>query len=344
MTHFNQNDFQFDPVRLLEQQAQVVEPKLRYRGGDVAAWQTRLKAKLRELLGLDRKPVQRCDLDVRTLWKREHSHGFIEKIVFASEVGYQVPAYVSIPHRTKRPMPIFFCLQGHSSGMHNSIAVEKEHEDRPIEVDGDRDFAVACLKRGIPTICIEQRGFGECEDGRHGTYRGCHNPSVLAMMVGRTLLGDRIFDIDRAIDYLESRGDIDMSRVGVMGNSGGGTASMFAGGLLDRVTHVMPSCCFSTFKASIMSVNHCMCNYVPGLLLYAEAADVAGLAAPKPLVIVNGDADPIFPIAEARQSFDQLKAIYRAAGAEDRCCHVVCDGGHRFYAAQAWPAMLGMMA
>ena len=125
-----------------------------------------------------------------------------------------------------------------------------------------------------------------------------------------------------------------------MGNSGGGTTGMFAGAVLDRITHVIASCSFSSFRGSIGSMFHGACNYVPGLLEYGESADVVGLTAPKPVVIVNGDADEIFPLDEADRQFRRLEAVYRAAGAAGNCVHAVGGGGHRFYAAEAWSAML----
>ena len=79
---------------------------------------------------------------------------------------------------------------------------------------------------------------------------------------------------------------------------------------------------------------------MPGLLRYAEMADVMGLFAPRPVVLVAGEHDNIFPIEATRRAFADLKAIYEAAGAGGRCHLVVGAGGHRFYAAEAWPAML----
>jgi pimeloyl-ACP methyl ester carboxylesterase len=83
-----------------------------------------------------------------------------------------------------------------------------------------------------------------------------------------------------------------------------------------------------------------MDNYIPGLLNYAEMPDIMGLFAPKPVVIVAGKEDPIFPIASARRAFRDLQGIYEASGAKDRCHLVVGKGGHRFYADDAWPVML----
>jgi hypothetical protein len=67
------------------------------------------------------------------------------------------------------------------------------------------------------------------------------------------------------------------------------------------------------------------------------------LIAPRPLVVVAGREDEIFPIAGVRQAFKQIKAIYKAAGAEQNLKLVIGDGGHRFYADPAWKAMLKLI-
>lgn len=333
----------YDPVTFHERLMRGVQQEYSYKGGDFCIWQERLRVKLREILGLDRMPLNPPPLAIRRHWKRQSTHGTIERISFTSEEGYEIPAYLCLPEPQPRPCPAFVCLQGHSTGMHNSIAVAFGNEDEPIKVEGDRDFGLSALRYGVAALCIEQRAFGECKDGRASGWAGCHNPAMQALLLGRTLLGERIYDVDRAIDVLYTLPEIDRTRIGVMGNSGGGTVSMFAGGLLPRLTHVMPSCSFSTFRDSIMSINHCLCNYVPGLLCYAEAAEVLALGAPKPLVVVNGQIDEIFPIAAARAEFSRLRELYEKAGGGDKCIHVIGDGGHRFYADGAWPVMCGML-
>ena len=85
---------------------------------------------------------------------------------------------------------------------------------------------------------------------------------------------------------------------------------------------------------------HCACNYIPNLLRFGESADVAGLIAPRPVVMVNGRFDPIFPLAEAERQFTRLKKIYAAFGVPDNCRMVVGEGRHRFYADIAWKSML----
>ena len=83
---------------------------------------------------------------------------------------------------------------------------------------------------------------------------------------------------------------------------------------------------------------------VPGLLTFGEMHDVAGLIAPRHLLVVNGRRDELFLNADVEEAVARLADIYAAAGAEDRCHLVVGNGGHRFYAAEAWPVMLNEIA
>ncbi len=315
-------------------------PALGYDGGPVRPWQARLRRKLRQLVG--DLPAERCPLRPRRLWLRRHPLGTIEKVAFSAEPGADVTAYVCLPRSARPPYTFMICLQGHTTGMHVSIAVQREDETKPLPVDGDRDFALGCLRRGLAALCIEQRSFGERREQMQEQVspHGCHDATMQALLLGRTLIGERVYDVDRGIDYLAARGDADLNRIGIMGNSGGGTISVFAAALLPRLAVAMPSCFFCTFRDSLMAIYHCADNYIPGLLKYAEMADVMGLFAPKPVVIVAGREDTIFPIGATRRAFERLRRIYRACGAE-RCCRLVVGrGGHRFYAADAWPVML----
>jgi dienelactone hydrolase len=317
-----------------------ITPSLAYKGGDLKAWQRRLRRRVKSLIGMpggEREP-----LNVRSLWKRDHPLGSIEKIVFTSEPYSDVMAYVCLPESATPPYSFFVCVQGHSTGAHNSIAMDLDDNSAPHEVEGDRDFGLGCMQRGVAALCIEQRSFGERRELHQERVapHGCHDATMHALMLGRTLVGERVFDVDRGLDYLATRGDVDWSRVGVMGNSGGGTISLFSAAVLPRIRYAMPSCYFCTFRDSIMSIYHCADNYVPGLLRYAEMADVMGLFAPKPVVLVAGEHDDIFPVEATRRAFDELKVIYEAAGAAGRCHLVVGSEGHRFYASDAWPVML----
>jgi dienelactone hydrolase len=331
----------FSPSEVHRHLMRNLTPSLRYDGGDVVEWQALLRPKLRQLVGVPQ--VEHPPLDVQHIWKRKHPLGTIEKIIFTSEPFSDIPAYICHPKEPIQPRTWMICVQGHNSGMSNSIAVDTNDEVTPIAVEGDRDFAIGCMARGVSALCIEQRAFGERLERKQELaceYNDCLDASMHALMLGRTMIGERVYDVDRAIDYLATRKDVNMNRIGVMGNSGGGTISLFSAALLDRITFAMPSCYFCTFRDSIMSIYHCPDNYVPGLLQVAEMADILGLFAPKPVVIVAGEEDDIFPIAGTRKAFTDLQKIYSAAEATGRCHLVIGKGGHRFYAAEAWPVLL----
>ena len=119
---------------------------------------------------------------------------------------------------------------------------------------------------------------------------------------------------------------------------------MFAAALLPRLAFAMPSCYFCTFGASLMSIHHCACNFVPGLLKVADMSDIMGLFAPNPVTIVAGRDDDIFPCTATRRAFKDLQRIYKACDAGDRCRLVVGAGGHRFYADDAWPVMIKLVS
>ncbi len=304
---------------------------------------------------IDSSPLRKCLVDLlgnrdlllgprvplapETLWTREIPEGSIEKVRIQLEPGVSTCLYICVPAGAAAPQRPFLCLQGHSTGMHKSIAVDWRDETTPLDVAGDRDFALGGLRRGIAAVCLEQRYMGENSTLPDHTP-DCRHYANICLLSGRTALGERVFDVDRAIDYLATRPDFDLSQVGVMGNSGGGTTSMFAGAVLPRLTHVMPSCSFSSFHASIGTIHHCICNYIPRLYELGESGDVLGLTAPRPLVIVNGREDAIFPLDAANEQFEHLKSIYAASGAPDAVRHVVGPEGHRFYADLAWAEML----
>jgi len=328
----------FSPSENHQYLMSITSQSLSYQGGNVEKWQKKLRKKLFELIGMNEFPQKKTTLNPKRLWLRKTKLGTIEKVVFNSEPYSDIPAYVCIPNGMKKPYPFMICLQGHTSGMHNSIAVS-EDESQNIEVEGDRDFAISCMKNGFASICIEQRSFGERAEKKQKQIanQSCHDAAMHALMLGRTLMGERIYDVERTIDYLEQRGDADMKRIGIMGNSGGGTISLFSAALMPKkIAFAMPSCYFCTFKDSIMSIYHCADNYIPGLFKYAEMWDIGGLIAPRPLLIVAGKDDPIFPINATKKSFKKLKEIYKNAKAEHNCKLFIGNEGHRFYAESAW--------
>jgi hypothetical protein len=78
-------------------------------------------------------------------------------------------------------------------------------------------------------------------------------------------------------------------------------------------------------------MEHCECNYVPRILEYAEMGDLAALIAPRPLRFINGEKDPIFPIASTREQFETVRTAYRLLGAEDHLSLTPHPGEHAYH-------------
>jgi dienelactone hydrolase len=159
------------------------------------------------------------------------------------------------------------------------------------------------------------------------------------LLLGETMIGWRVWDVMRTIDYIATRPELDAKRIGCMGISGGGTAALFSAALEPRIRAAMVSGYLNTFQDSIGSLAHCIDNYVPGILNWAEMHDIAGLIAPRPLFVESGERDNIFPIAASRASFTQVRDIYRVFQAEDRVEQEVFPGEHSFWGKRGIPFM-----
>ena len=300
----------------------------------------------RSLLGYDKMPERTAPPSVRIEFVSDDDPRFTEtRFSFESEPGFFVPAHLLVP---KKPsplaeggkLPVMICLQGHSSGMHISIGREKFPGDAET-IAGGRDFALQAVDRGYVAIAMEQRGLGELKHGG-----GCLLPASQALLIGRTLLGERIYDITRLIDAIETGlcENADPSRVCLMGNSGGGTATWHAAALEHRLAAVMPSCAFCLYTKSIYAMDHCICNHIPHILEFLEMPDLAMLSAPTPVVIVCGREDGIFPLDGVLKGYETVQAVYAAAGASDACRLVIGEGGHRFYPDDAWGVFDALLA
>ena len=325
-----------DPTVHMIEEMKAVRPAFRKQTDEAFdVWQARARARLMERLGL---PIPKAEPNLRIEWTRTLENGVEEtRFLFDSEKDVTVSCHLLVPvHEPGKRLPLIICLQGHSTGMHISLGRPKYPGDEQSISGGDRDFARQVVARGQAALVMDQRGFGE----RGGTEKGpaCHQPAVQAMLLGRTLIGQRCHDISCAIDVIEAHfPQIDASRIAIMGNSGGGTATIYAAAVETRIAAAMPSCAFCGYLPSIGAQHHCLCNYIPGIMLDFDMGDLAGLIAPRPLVVVSGKDDGIFPLSSAKEQMEIARGLYEAADASDAVRHVIGQQGHRFYAAQAWP-------
>ena len=313
-------------------------PLLRYNDErDFDAWRLEVKEKLTELIG---DMPERVPLNLRIDYKEEFDTFTEYRIIYDVEEDASVPAHLWIPKGVKLPCPAVICLQGHSKGMHLSLGRPKEGGPDAI-IDGDRDFACQIVAEGYAALAIEQRAFGERASQRiihHNPYyrTTCYLPAMAAQLLGRTLIGERVYDISCGIDALAEFPEIDMERIACMGNSGGGTATYYAACLDERIKVCMPSCSVCSFADSIGTLYHCACNYIPGIAKYLDMGDLAALIAPRKLIVVAGKEDTGFLIPGVRREYEIIEKIYERCGKKDNCRLVVGPFGHRFYADPSW--------
>ncbi|MBI3698220.1 MAG: acetylxylan esterase, partial [Acidobacteria bacterium] len=146
------------------------------------------------------------------------------------------------------------------------------------------------------------------------------------------------------IDFISTRPELDAKRVGCMGISGGGTCTVFSAALEPRIRVALVSGYLNTFRDSIGSLSHCMDNYIPGILNWAEMYDVAGLIAPRPLFVESGDKDNIFPVKASVESFQKVREIYAVFGAADRVEQEVFSGEHSFWGKKGIPFLVRQLS
>ena len=140
-----------------------------------------------------------------------------------------------------------------------------------------------------------------------------------------------------ALSYLLARTDV-RGAPGCTGHSGGGTTALWLSALDPRIAVLVASGCFSSFQASILAMEHCECNYVPGILALAEMGDLAALLAPRPFCAIQGDKDRIFPIQGALEQFPKVCRAYALHHAAGACQLNIHPGGHAYHngLSQAW--------
>lgn len=296
-------------------------------------WKRQVKDKLTELLGL---PLESCDPNLEIEYEEEHDDYTEYRFTVQTEPGYCVPCHLLIPRKVTLPAPLTLCLSGHGGGMHVALGRAKnEADEKALQEWPHRAMGPRSIKEGRCALIIEARNFGESSVNGYGT--SCMEAGKIAILMGRTIIGERVWDAMRILDAVAERfPQVDMKEIVCTGNSGGGTATYYLGCMEERISVVMPSCAVCEYEASIAAMPHCLCNHIPGIRKYFEMGDLAGLIAPRKLIIAAGEKDHDFPIEGTRKSFETIQKIYEAAGVPDHCALVTSELGHFNYADHLW--------
>ncbi len=321
------------------------KPKLSFdESRNYGEWKEQVKEKLTELLGLDVIAENAVSDPKMEIVEEEQMEGYKQiRFEFESEVGSVVPVYILIPNGLEGKASVVITLQGHNKmGFRSSIG--DPGPDTEDYDTGRGTFAIQAVREGHVAVAIEQRGMGERRAINTLIRRvsiqpdsgKCYWEAMTAQMLGRTLIGERVWDISRTIDLLSNFPECDTSRLVITGNSGGGTASYYAACMDERIKICAPSCAFCPYPESVLRYYHCSCNYIPNAYRWVDMQDLSCLIAPRRLAIVSGKYDTCFPIKGVKRGFETVKKIYEKENTPDACSLTVTDNQHWWCEDMMW--------
>ena len=254
-----------------------------------------------------------------------------QRIVFDTEDTMSVPAYLLIPDDRVAPGSAVLAVHGHGPGKSRVCGLEPD--DPP-----GGDYAAELARRGHVVLAPDLRCFGERADWNPPDHYGCDTNLVHQVMGGWNPLTQNLWDLARALDVLEAHPLVDPDRMGMAGFSYGATVTLFLAALDPRVAAAVVCCYFSSWAESHkVPWNMCGSQVLFGMLGRMEHADLGALVAPRPLLIVTGRDDLLFPVAAAEESAARVQRVYDHVDAGDRLGLDVFDGEHQWHGDRAYP-------
>jgi dienelactone hydrolase len=264
-------------------------------------WQTEVRKKMSELLDIDDQLVSGKSVPLNPVVIKEENKTdyMLKEIEINSTATRRIRIMVTCPLRSNGPWPAVICIHGH--GGKPLIVYDKESLYK--------GFAYELAIRNYVTVApiVSQ----------HEVYE-----------TGRTLMGERLWDCMRCIDYLETLISVDSNRIGCAGLSLGGEMTMWLGAMDQRIVATV-SCGFLT-KMDQLEQGHCMCWKFPGLRELVDFADIYSLIAPRPLLCQNGLLEPVtdFTPELARAALKEIQVIYYNYSHPENVSLMVHGGAH----------------
>jgi len=333
------------------------------------SWKREARGRLLDLLHYAPAP---SDPRAETVERVDRGDYFQERVFFNTTPDIRVPAFVLIPKRARFPAPGIVALHDHGGfyfwGKEKLVEDKDEH---PVLTDFKRQYyagrsiASELARAGYVVVVIDMFYWGErrmllADDAPDWRERPRsitaeriaafnRRSSEGEQLVGRTIFaagftwaGVMFWDDVRTVDYLLRRPEVDPSRIGCVGLSMGGLRSVHLGALDERIKASVVVGWMASFPAQLKSkirntIGHT--KLVPGLYQQMDYPDVASLAVPTPLLVINGSKDALFDLAGVHASFDKLAACYAKAGVPERLRTRLYDTPHEFNAemqTEAW--------
>jgi dienelactone hydrolase len=304
--------------------------------GAFYSWRGQFRAMLEYEMG--GYPTEKVDAEPQITETHDEGDYLRERLVIRTEPEMNVPSWLLTPKavRSGERRAAVLALHGHGGGKDDLCGVAADEASAKRIEDHNYDYARSLVKRGYIVLAPDHRGFGERRVGydtwqtEGGDRRDPCNVLLLkAMLFGKNLLLLNVWDVMKCLDYLASRPDVDEGRIGACGLSYGGTVTLFAAALDDRIKAAVVSCYLSSFEDYALRMSNFCGNQTPtGLLRLGEMEDVGCCVAPRALMAESGRSDGGFPIEAARRAAEPIGRLYSVLGVPDQFRFHEFDGGH----------------
>jgi dienelactone hydrolase len=273
-------------------------------------------------------PGKRPPLDPHVHRTLERDGYRVELLTFQTHPGCRVTASLYLPTSSKGPFPTVLCPHGHWSGARRDPVVQAR--------------CIGLAKLGFVALTLDAWGAGErgTRAGQNEYHGGLLGASLWP--VGTPLHGLQLFENVRALDYLQSRPEVNGKRLGCTGASGGGNQTTQLSAFDPRVRCAVPVCSVGTFT-DYLNAACCVDEVLRGALTFAEEGDLLGLVAPGGLMVITASRDSYhFGPESSRAALDRARSYFAARDAEAHLAHRIFDSGHD-YSRPMREAMYGWM-
>jgi dienelactone hydrolase len=279
------------------------------------------RRQLFDMLGLDPLP-ERTELHATTTGTAAQEEFTVENVHFQSSPHLYVTGNLYLPKGLKsgERVPAILYVCGHGGVKKNGVSYgNKVHYQH---------HGAWFARHGYVCLVIDSLQLGEIEALHHGMYR---EGMWWWPARGYTPAGVEAWNCIRALDYLQSRPEVDPERLGVTGRSGGGAYSWWIAALDERIKAAVPVAGITDLQNHVVDgciEGHCDCMYINNTYQW-DYPQVAALVAPRPLVVSNTDRDSIFPLDGVYRTFVEARNIYRLLGANDDIAFNITSGPHK---------------
>jgi dienelactone hydrolase len=270
-----------------------------------------------------------CELKP-TVTKTQQMDGYrLEWLSYDVEVGDRVPAIALIPDAASKnsPAPAIVIWHQHNGQWHLG-----KSEPAGLAGNAMHHTGVALVKLGYVVLCPDALCFEERQDSQQTLKGGAFErfEFLRYVVAGKSMAWKNILDMRRAVDYLVSRPEVDVQRLGCYGHSMGSTHTWLVGPWEPRLKCLVGNCCLPTYAAIHRTkLLHCFPNFVPGWEQFGDTPEIAGMIAPRRLHLNFGETDRGSPIQEVRTGVKQIADIYvNCNAAEQFSYYIEPDTGH----------------